>query len=370
MNPKRIWGVFLVNLRSLYRDKGGLFFTFLFPIMLMLLFGFIFQGSGEENYTMHVQDLDGTESSKELTEGLGSVGSIDLKLVGNRTDVDSYMDEERVNFLIIIPEGYGEELTRKVSGSDPNSTTSLIVKFDPSVSSTAIKMSILERVLQEMNKEIGNVTDTVLLQEESIVSEDFTYIDFFIPGVIGLTVMSSAVFGTIFGEMELKQKGVFRKLSTTPITRGEWMLSNMLFQLFIAVLSIALILFIGWLVFGAVLHINYMLVVIVVLEAFFFTGLALIVTRFVNEPQAASAVGNVITFPMMFLSGTFFEVASMPKFIQFIAKGLPLYYVNEGLRESMIFNDMMDSLSFTWVIGILAMLIFIAGMVFTSWKVD
>ena len=58
MNPRRIWSVFITNWRTLYRDKGGLFFTFLFPIMLMLLFGFIFQDSGNETYVIHLDDRD------------------------------------------------------------------------------------------------------------------------------------------------------------------------------------------------------------------------------------------------------------------------------------------------------------------------
>ncbi|MGA1822724.1 MAG: ABC transporter permease [Thermoplasmatota archaeon] len=369
MNPKRVWTVFLANWKTLYRDKGGLFFTFLFPIMLMLLFGFIFLDSGSETYIIHLDDNDETPFSQDLVVYLDSMNNTDLRVVDSGDDPKGYMDRHQINFLVVIPDGFGSDLVNRSAG-DLNSSADVVIYSDPSISSTQVKYSLVNGLVQAMNKNLGNVTDSIILNDRSIIAEDFTYIEFFIPGVIGLTVMTGAVFGTIFGEMELKQKGVFRKLSTTPISRAEWMMSTMLFQLFLAVLAVVLILFVGWLVFGALLHINFMLGVIIVLEAFFFTGLALILTRFIHEAQAASAVGNVITFPMMFLAGTFFPVENMPPFIQVIAKVLPLYYVNEGLRESMIFNDIEAAFMNTILIGVLAILIFVAGMLFTSWKQD
>ncbi|MFO8052119.1 MAG: ABC transporter permease [Thermoplasmatota archaeon] len=369
MSPRRIWAVFLAQWRTLFRDRGGLFFTFLFPIMLMLLFGFIFQESETQSYTIHIDDRDQTRFSEMFVEYLDSMNSTDLVEVDAGDDPKSYMDEEGLDFLVIVPEGYGQELVLKSSG-DLNATADVKILTDPSLSSSRLKLSLVNSLVQAMNKNLANATDTVGLEQDSIITESFTFIEFFIPGVIGLTVMTGAVFGTIFTEMELKQKGVFRKLSTTPITRAEWMISTMLYQLSLAALSVILILFVGWLVFGAMLHINIMLALIIVLEAFFFTGLSLIVTKFIHEAQSASAVGNVITFPMMFLSGTFFEVENMPAFLQVIAKALPLYYVNEGLRESMIFNDLADSVGHTIIIGVLALVIFVAGMWFTSWKQD
>jgi len=178
------------------------------------------------------------------------------------------------------------------------------------------------------------------------------------------------VYGTIFGDTELKQKGIFRKLSTTPITRGEWLLSNMLFQLFLAGLSAGVILLVGYVVFGASLKMNPIAALVVIFEAFAFTGLAMILVRFIKEAQSASAVGNVITFPMMFLSGTFFQVDSMPAALQFFAKLLPLYYVNVALREAMIFNDTGEAFTNMLVIAVFAVIVFVLGVAFTTWKHD
>jgi ABC-2 type transport system permease protein len=358
-----------MHITTFYREKSALFFTFFFPIMLMVLFGFIFAETGESEYDIHIQDMDDSESSKQLLEIFDNISTINLKKVSNDKNTNNYMEDNKINFLVIIPEGYQDTIIQKMS-IDPNATINLTVKYDPSVQSTGIKFSLLNSVLQEFNKGLVGATDTIGLEDESIVSGSFDYIEFFIPGVIALTVMTTVVFNIIFGEMENKQKGIIRKLSTTPITRGEWIFSNMVFQLFLAGCSSVIILIVGYLVFGAVVHINIMLPVFIILTAFAFSGLAMIVTVGVKEAGAASAVGNVITFPMMFLSGSFFSVEQMPDFLKTVALILPLYYVNEGLREAMLFNDIEASLPHALVIFVFAAIVFFIGTFLTKWKND
>jgi ABC-2 type transport system permease protein len=369
MNLKRLLATIKMHIKTFSREKSALFFTFFFPIMLMILFGLIFSNTGESSYEIHVQDLDDSESSKQLLEIFDEVETIDLKKVDKNEDTDKYIEENKINFLLIIPEGYEDTIQQKMT-VDPNATINLTAKYDPSVQSTNLKMSLVYSVLQEYNKGLVGATDTLGLEDESIVSGSFDYIEFFIPGVIALTVMTTVVFNIIFGEMENKQKGIIRKLSTTPITRGEWIFSNMVFQLLLAAGSTIIILIVGYLAFGAVVHINIMLPVFLILEAFAFSGLAMMVTVAVKEAGAASAMGNMITFPMMFLSGSFFPVEQMPDFLKTVALLLPLYYVNEGLREAMLFNDIEASLPHAMVIFVFALVVFLAGVFLTKWKND
>jgi len=370
MNPRRIYSVFLVNLRDFVRDKGGLFFTFLFPVILMLLFGFIFSESDNVTYDIYLQDRDLTPMSENLTESLKEVKAFDVHKVGPDRKLSELVDDDKAGFIIVIPDGFQEHLLGNMIGNG-SSPVNLTVHMDRSQSSSLVKYSILASVVGQLNKVMMNSTDVMGLSEGDTISPaDFEYIEFFIPGVIGLSVMSGAVFGTIFGDTELKKKGIFRKLSTTPITRGEWILSTMLFQLFLAALSATVILLVGWVVFGARLHLNPIAALVIIFEAFAFTGLAMLVVRFVKDAQAAAALANAITFPMMFLSGTFFEVEAMPAFIQTIAKALPLYYVNQALREAMIFNDTMAALGYMSVIAIFAVIVFLLGVKLTTWKQD
>jgi ABC-2 type transport system permease protein len=166
---------------------------------------------------------------------------------------------------------------------------------------------------------------------------------------------------------QLRQKGVIRKLSTTPITRADWILSNILYQFILAVMSAIAILLVSYAVFNVSLQINAWLPVFIALEVFAFAGIGMILTRVAKEAESAVAAANVIMFPMMFLSGTFFPIEMMPGFLQKFARVLPLYYVNEGLRASMVFVDHRAALGYAAVIAGVAAGVFIFGIRATRW---
>jgi len=376
MNARRVYSTTKMHIRTFSREKAALFFTFFFPIMLMVLFGLIFQNQGNVSYTIHVQDQDNSALSHNFTKDMGKAKSITVQIISSNISADQYMKDNDVNFLLVIPKGYEQALISYMARDQnatlpPNSTFNLTVKYDPSDSSAQVKLQIVTSIVQFMNKGLSGVTvDAVGLEPRSIVSTKFTYIEFFIPGVIGLTVMTSAVFGSIADENEYKQKGIIRKLSTTPITRGEWILSTMLYQLFLAAISSMLILMVGYIAFGAILLINIYLPVIVVATAFAFSGLGMLLGRLAKDAQSAAALANVITFPMMFLSGSFFPMEQMPGFLQSFARVLPLYYVNQGLRESMIFDNFMAAGMNSVVVGAFAVIVFTLGIYLTTWKQD
>jgi ABC-2 type transport system permease protein len=183
-----------------------------------------------------------------------------------------------------------------------------------------------------------------------------------------MSFMTMSLFGTVDSDTELRQKGVIRKLSTTPITRTDWVLSNILYQFTLAIVTTIAMLLVGYAVYNVSLQINAWLPVFIVLDVFAFVGIGMILTRFVKEAQSAAAAANAIMFPMMFLSGSFFPIEMMPGFLQTLARILPLYYVNEGLRASMVFVDHMAALRYSAIIGVFAAVVFILGIVATRWE--
>ncbi len=208
----------------------------------------------------------------------------------------------------------------------------------------------------------------------STITEDFDFIDFFIPGMIGFTIMTSCIYGSIERNTKFRKDGVLRKLLTTPITRSEWILAKMLFMLFLSFVSTLVILGVGILVWGVSLHINLFMIVfmimIIIATSFLFSGIGMIIGRFVKEEETADMAGGAITFPMMFLAGTFFSLDMMPEFMQSIARILPLYYVNEGLRNAMIYMNTDKAIFNTAIVIIFAAVFFLIGVFVTKWKED
>jgi ABC-2 type transport system permease protein len=208
------------------------------------------------------------------------------------------------------------------------------------------------------------------MEEKTILGEDFDYIDFFVPGMIGFTIMTSMVYGSIERNTKLRKDGILRKMLTMPVTRYEWIFSKMLFMLFLSFISTFVIMIVGILVWGLNIQINIFFFIIVICTSFMFSGLGMIIGRFVKDQETADMAGGAITFPMMFLAGTFFPLDQMPSFLQAVAQVLPLYYVNEGLRNAMIYADLDKTLYFTGFVIVFAAAFFLIGVFLTKWKED
>jgi len=376
MNLRVIGANLVVNIKTFSREKSVMFFTIAFPIILILVFGTIFLNQDNASFDLYVQDLDQTNSSAQLAKILELDGRFKITTVDPAINATQYAKDERVNLLLVIPSGYERAFARRlglVGGipsaafRDPNASVTLTYIYDASASSTSMKIKILQFGFAMVNQGMSGQSPFIRAAETSMLTKKYRFIEFFVPGIIAMSVMTSSLSGAVNMNAELRQKGVIRKLSTTPITRTDWILSNVLYQFMLAVISTMAILVVSYTVFSVRLQVNAWLFVFIVLEVFAFGGLGMLLTRVANEAESATAAANFIMFPMMFLSGTFFPHEMMPGFLQTIARILPLYYVNEGLRASMVFVDNMAALRYSAVIGVFAGVVFVLGINTTKW---
>jgi len=368
MKPRIISANLVVKLTSFYREKTTMFFTFAFPIILILVFGTIFMSQDNVEYHLCVQDLDQTNSSAQAVKALELNGKFKITRVDPAVNAAQYVRDNRVNLVLVIPKGYERSLVQRMALQDFNASVTITYIYDPSSSSVDTKKDILNAVLAGINQKMSGKPPFIRSAEKSILARKYRFIEFFVPGIIAMSVMTLSLFGTVDSDTELRQKGIIRKLSTTPITRTEWILSNILYQFILAVISTTVMLLVSYAVFDVSLHIDAWLPAFILLDVFAFVGIGMILTRFVKEAQSAASATDAISFPMMFLSGSFFPIELMPGFLQKFAKTLPLFYVNEGLRASMVFEDNMAALSYSAVIGVFAAVVFILGIVATKWE--
>lgn len=398
MNLKIILVDFIANLKTYFRSKGTLFWSFAFPVLLIMLFGAIFSGGGGK-YTLYVKNYDyengefiadilrnSTENSfplKNFTNIYDAIysqfnasGVVRIKVIGNkfgntREELNEYIIKHKIKAVMVIPENYGFKLGNAIARKNATLAENITLMLDPSdTQGNNVILSVVSQFLSESNLFIAGGENFLRFNTTSIIQERYEYIDFFVPGVIALTVMTSNIFGSIERNTKYRKNGILRKLLTTPITRGEWIMAKMLFMLFLSFLSTFIILSVGIFIWGINVKINIYAFLIIIFTSFAFSGIGMIITRFVKEEETASSAGSAITFPMMFLAGTFFPLEIMPSFLQTIAKFLPLYYVNEGLRDAMIVGDRYGALNNTLIIFIFSVVVFFTGVAITKWKED
>jgi len=370
MNLRVIGANLVVKLMGFYREKTTMFFTIAFPIILILVFGTIFMSQDNVEYHLCVQDLDQTKASAEAIKNLELDGKFKITRVDPAANATQYVRDNRVNLVLIIPKGMESSLMRRKFFNDFTASVTITYIYDPSSSSVATKMDILNAVLSGINQEMSGQPPFLKSIQKSMLTKKYRFIEFFVPGIIAIAVMTLSLFGTVDSDTELRQKGIIRKLSTTPISRTDWILSNILYHFILAVISTFAMLLVSYAVFEVSLHLDAWLLAFILLDVFAFVGIGMILARFAREAQSAAAAANAISFPMMFLSGSFFPIELMPGFLQKFARTLPLFYVNEGLRASMVFEDNMAALRYAAIIGGFAAMVFILGILATKWEED
>jgi ABC-2 type transport system permease protein len=367
MTPRIIAANLVVRLKIFYRESSAMFFTFAFPVILVLVFGTIFTKPEHPNVALSVQDNSRSISSAMLLEGLTTDNTFKITPIPIDIDARQYAKEHALNLVLVIPKDFATLQQKRFSEHGSGVSVPLTYIYDPSSTSVNTKIQLLDKLVAAANQKLTGTVPFMELVPASILPERYRFIEFFVPGIIAMAIMTSCLSNALNMNAELRQKGILRKLATTPITRTDWLVSSILYQLILSVVSTAAILVVSYAVFDVRLHISVWLPVIVVVEVIAFVGIGMLLTPFAKEAESASAVANAFLFPMMFLSGTFFPVEMMPGFLQTFAKLLPLYYVNEALRASMIFVDDAAMFRNAGVTAVFAAVVFAAGALRTRW---
>ncbi|MDG6953861.1 MAG: ABC transporter permease [Nitrososphaerota archaeon] len=358
--------------RSNLRSKEGFFFTLVFPIILILLFGAIFSSGGISQTKVYVQNLDVGPIGSSFVSALNSTSNycssnstsgLCLRPVPSDQNFTQFLASNSASDGIVIPANFsaayqaGDKVNVTVYGN-PTSTTSAVVS------------GIVAVIVNGFNVHGATGVHSVGITSKTAVSSSYKYIDFLVPGLIGFAALTSPMFALVNISSTYRRDKVFKLLSLTPLTKTEWLLAKIIWYIGTTVVSFFLMTLVGVYAFGAHITLNWGIGMFLVLGPFFFVSLGMLVGTVSNSPEAASVVGNLVTFPMMFLSGTFFPVASMPKYLQTVAHVLPLYYMIEGLNDVMIYKNFGPAYFDAGLLLIISAVVFALAVKFFRWRED
>jgi ABC-2 type transport system permease protein len=364
VSVKRVWADLKVFARGYARSRIGLFFSLAFPIILILLFGAIFAGNGSGAVQVYVQNQDNSSpASVAFIQALNSTGAIQVTLVGTSQNFSQYLLSNSATEGIVVPSGFQADYLA-------HTPVNVTVYDDPASSSTGIVLGATAGVINGFNLQAVHGSPIVGVEQLSITSQSYKYIDFLIPGMIGFAVLVSPMFALVNVSSQYKRDKIFKQLSLTPLTKTEWLIAKILFYFLISVASFLLMSAVGIFAFGA--HINFSIWILpfIILGPFLFVSLGMLVGTVSNSPESAGVVGNLITFPMMFLSGTFFSVSLFPAYLQSVAHVLPLYYLIEGLNNVMIYGNYGQALTDIAVLLVVCVVVFALAVRFFKWRED
>ncbi len=367
---RRMLAELKVHAKSNVRSREGFFFTLIFPIILILLFGAIFSGGGVSQTTVYVQNLDQGPISVAFINALNSTSNncgsstntgLCLRPVAASQNLSEYLSSQSAVDGIIIPIGFS-------SAYESNRNVNITLYGNPASTTSAIVSGITREIVNAFN--LHGSTGVIQVSGRTAVSSAYKYIDFLIPGLIGFSALTSPMFALVNISSTYRRDKVFKLLSLTPLTKTEWLLSKIVWYIGTTVISFVLMSVVGIYAFGAHIAITPGVALFLVIGPFFFVSLGMLVGTISNTPESAAVVGNLVTFPMMFLSGTFFPVSSMPMYLQGVAHVLPLYYMIDGLNNVMIYGNYGPALFDGGLLVALSVVVFALAVRFFRWRED
>lgn len=351
------------DIKMTLREREALFWMFLFPIIMMLILGFVFGRSGEITLKVGVVDLDNSPISQAIVEALEEIDAIEMVEGKEKEELDELNDGER-NAVLILQEGLGEE----VMAGRPGEASLYVDKSDVNtaqVASQAVR-GIVDKIVQRM----AGIPELVSVSERSVDAESFDYLDFMVPGILAMTLMFAGLMGLNQEFATYREKGILRRIKVSPLPLSRFIGSAITSTLVFAIVQAIVLLLVGVLAFKIHIKGNYLyMAILVLIGSASFLALGFLISSISRTAKGAQLAGAAIAMPMMFLAGIFFPIEFMPTALAVIARCLPLYYFGEGLRQVMIKGV---SLAAVWLdlVVLVGMggVCFLASIIFFRWE--
>jgi ABC-2 type transport system permease protein len=334
---KTLIALTIANLKGLTRDRAALFWTFFFPIMFVLLFGVLFSGSGSNTkVTVGYVDLDNSAASAQVRADFATYAPI-LDLRDGTLDAEkAAMKNGDVSAVIVIPQGLGAAATRTTPGApleitlytDPSQTqTTQVVQGGVNGVASAYSFGVASS---------GQPPVLIVGGLQTLSSTNISTVTYLVPSILAMALMQLGVFAAV-PLVQQREKGILKRLGATPLQRWKLVASNILLRLVVAAVDTVLIIGVGIAAFNIQIVGNVLLSLgFVFLGAGAFLSLGFMLASFLKTEEQATGVVQVVQMPLMFLSGIFFPFTFMPDFLRSVARLLPLTYLGDGLRQSMV----------------------------------
>ena len=361
---RRIYVDFKVFSIGYLRNKFGLFFGLIFPVVLILIFGAIFSGEpGTINVYAQNQDTGafGQNIGNDFLTALNESSTIRIITVDISENFPDYLAAHSSSDGIVIPPRFTENY---ISGQQVNIT----VYGSPASSTSGIVSGTVNGYANYFNLQRFDGTMIIGLNSTTVNTKQTSYIDFLIPGLIGFSILTNPMFSLVNIAADYKKNKLFKQLSLTPLTKMEWLIAKILFYITLSFAGFLLMVGVGVFAFGAHITLSLWLIPFLFLGPTLFASLGMLVGTVTKNPETAGVIGNIVTFPMMFLAGTFFPIDIMPGYLQTIAHALPLFYVTEGLNNVMVYNNITSAFMDIAVLGIITLVIFSLAVKLFKWR--
>jgi ABC-2 type transport system permease protein len=327
-----VWVFFIVSLKRVFRDRVALFFTFLFPLIFLFVFGGIFGNNTSVSFHVAVINHSGSPFASQFIGQLEStkqkVFQVDTTIT-TLAQANDKMSRGELDAAIELPASFGAESP----GLTYPSGQAIVHYTENDQQAAQTLTSVLQAEFQGINAKLVKTVTPFTVTSTQTNTLSLSQFDYTFTGLLGFAILGTGIFGPMNVFPELKKMGILRRLHTTPLRVWQYFLSTMMGYAVLGLLSLALMFVAAIAVFHLKVVGNYFgLAAFLTFGIVMILGIGLALGGWAKNERQAAPLGNIIVFPMMFLSGTFFPRYLMPHWLQGITTYMPLTPVIDGAR--------------------------------------
>jgi ABC-2 type transport system permease protein len=359
------------DLLDLWRSKMLLFFFILFPILLMSMFGYIYPpvpksnpntgtiGTAFPNLPVSLVQMDNGQAANKVAAQFIQIsqqqGLFTVSETASYQAARNQLVEGNLKGIIVIPQGFsdalagGQPATIEITVDETNPTTASVVQSEISAIFNIIGSQISEQKINSMDPN-NSVDPSFIIQPISVnqvplISGVASSFQFLAPGFMALTVITGSLQGVATAISREKEQGTMDGLLVSPIPHQSIIIGKVAAQTVRGLIQGFLILGLSMILFGVQIYGSpLIMLVVMVLGTASFVGVGIIMTAVAPDQETAQMMTVLLQFPMMFISGILFPIDQLPGWMQYIGKGLPLYYAADALRKVIILNASLSAI--------------------------
>ncbi len=323
---KSFLAMLIANIKMSLRNRQAMFWNLAFPALFIVLFGSIFNSDNMSTFNIGVVDVD-SPMQAAVVDALGTSDAFVIHEGTEADEMDALENDDRV-LVLSFPENEGEPI-RMYSADRPGDVTS------------GIAISATRSVIAEV---LGG-SSGVPIEDVKIDTLNASYMDWFMPGIIGMSLMNTGIIGISTAFVTFREKGILRRIKVTPFPLWKFLLARVLGAMIVGLVSTFVLIGLAMLLFDATVRGNWLLILaMIILVSTSMLSIGAAVAAIARNVESAAGMANLITFPMMFLSGVFFPISSMPDWMRPIMAVMPLRYGVDALRQPMLYGRGLDAI--------------------------
>lgn len=318
--------------RASFRNRVAMLFTLGLALFFMVIFGLLFTGGGG-TFRIGVVDEDHSALSQRYIDTLSATKGLTVE-TGVLADEQDRLRKDKLVYLAVIQPGFAAA----APGAGGAAVTVYVNQNSPQGASIAANVVSNVTAGFAAANHLGGTPGVVLSPPHNVATNDVTAVDFILPAMIAYIVLQSGINFVAIGIVDQRQRKVLRRFLATPLRPVQVLGANIVGGAVTVILQVVVLVVAGVVLFQAKTHGSWLLAgLLILVGTASFVSIGFLLTSMTRTSESARGLATMVAFPMLFLSGVFIPLDSLPQVLQDIVHALPLTYLTEGLHA--VLND-------------------------------